>query len=239
LSFNNKVKGFDQNNNYGSMTLDNCTGYGNKSANYRITLQVDNGQTVDIKNCVSLNGVVDLGNFVLQNSNSWMNRFVVTDSDFMSVDTTGVRDPRKADGSLPDVNFMHLAAGSDLIDAGVDVGIPYSGSAPDLGAFEYGMPIPSDVKSGNEIPKSCILYQNYPNPFNPATTIEYSIPDNGFVSLKVYNILGNKVKTLVNGEKPAGRYKANFNKENLSSGLYIYQLSYSDKILFKKMLLIK
>ena len=239
LSFHNKAKGFDQNNNYGSMTLYNCTGYGNKSANYRITLQVDSGQTVDIKNCVSLNGVVDLGSFVVQGNNSWMNPFIVTDDDFISIDTTGVRDPRKADGSLPDVDFMHLSKGSDLIDAGVDVGIPYSGSAPDLGAFEYGMSIPAGVKNGNEIPKGIRLYQNYPNPFNPATRIEFSVSKETTVKLEILNILGQKIATLVEGTKPAGNYSVDFNSSNLSSGIYIYRLYSAGQIISKKMLLVK
>jgi len=62
----------------------------------------------------------------------------VTDADFISLDSTGIRGRRKADGSLPDIDFLKLAAGSDLIDAGINVGLPYSGSAPDLGYAEYG-----------------------------------------------------------------------------------------------------
>ena len=70
---------------------------------------------------------------------SWnISGLTVAASDFSSVDTTGVYGPRKADGSLPDVKFMHLSATSKLIDKGTDVGLPYTGAAPDLGAFEYG-----------------------------------------------------------------------------------------------------
>jgi hypothetical protein len=69
------------------------------------------------------------------------------------------------------------------------------------------------------------LYQNYPNPFNPSTTIKYQIPELSFVTLKIYDVLGNEIATLVNEEKPAGSYEINFNAANLSSGIYIYQLS--------------
>jgi hypothetical protein len=73
--------------------------------------------------------------------NSWdIPGLTVSASDFESIDTAaGIYAPRKADGSLPDVKFMHLSTGSGLIDKGVNVGLPYSGSAPDLGAFETGM----------------------------------------------------------------------------------------------------
>jgi hypothetical protein len=69
--------------------------------------------------------------------NTWDSSVTVTDADFASLDYTQLLLPRKADGSLPDITFGHLVAGSDLIDRGVNVGLPYSGSAPDLGAFEY------------------------------------------------------------------------------------------------------
>lgn len=81
-------------------------------------------------------------------------------------------------------------------------------------------------------PNSFVLKQNYPNPFNPATNITYSVPSEGFVSLKVYDVLGREVATLVNEVKNAGVYSANFNaasvSEKLSSGTYIYELKFKD-----------
>jgi hypothetical protein len=68
--------------------------------------------------------------------NSWDLPVTVSDDDFLSVTPTGVDGPRQPDGSLPELDFLRLAPGSDLIDAGVDVGLPFQGSAPDLGAFE-------------------------------------------------------------------------------------------------------
>ena len=70
--------------------------------------------------------------------NSWDSGVTVTDADFVNLDVSQLYAPRKADGSLPDITFGHLAPGSDLIDAGVDVGLPYSGSAPDIGPYETG-----------------------------------------------------------------------------------------------------
>ena len=73
-------------------------------------------------------------------------------------------------------------------------------------------------------PSAFSLSQNYPNPFNPSTTIDYQLPENSFVTLKLYDVLGNEVITLINEEKPAGTHKFNWNASNLSSGVYYYQL---------------
>ena len=83
------------------------------------------------------------------------------------------------------------------------------------------------------------LEQNYPNPFNPTTTIEYQIPEFSHVTVKVYDILGNDIVTLVNEEKPAGKYRLNFNGTELSSGIYFYRINAGNSSITKKMLLIK
>jgi len=88
-------------------------------------------------------------------------------------------------------------------------------------------------------PTEFVLNQNYPNPFNPTTTISFSIPSSGFTSLKVYDILGNEVATLLNEEKPAGSYEINFNASSLSSGTYFYKLQAGSFLETKKMILLK
>jgi len=94
-----------------------------------------------------------------------------------------------------------------------------------------------------EIPTNFVLGQNYPNPFNPTTVINYSIPKRSFVTLKIYDILGREVLTLVNEEKPAGNYKVTFNGVNLPSGVYFYRLSATGKannfVETKKLVLLK
>lgn len=89
------------------------------------------------------------------------------------------------------------------------------------------------------VPTQFALNQNYPNPFNPATTIEYSIPQNSFVSLKVYNVLGQEVASLVNQEQKASNYTVNFDASRLSSGIYFYKIQAGNFTLTKKMLLLK
>lgn len=83
------------------------------------------------------------------------------------------------------------------------------------------------------------LEQNYPNPFNPNTTINYFIPKNGYVTLKVYDLLGNEILVLVNEEKYPGNYKVEFNGINFSSGVYVYTISLNGITKSKKMILMK
>ena len=84
-----------------------------------------------------------------------------------------------------------------------------------------------------------LLSQNYPNPFNPATKIKYSIPQSSQVIIKVYDILGSLIETLVNEEKPAGTFELTWNASNLPSGVYFYQLKTGEFINIKKMILLK
>lgn len=94
-------------------------------------------------------------------------------------------------------------------------------------------------KIDNIIPNKISLEQNYPNPFNPTTTINYSIPNKEEVELSIFNILGQKMMTLVNGVQKAGNYTINFDGKNMASGLYFYRLSTSNQSLTKKMMLLK
>ncbi len=140
LAFYNKSKGFDQNNNKGSMTILNSTGVQNGGNDFSIPSVLAAGQTATVKNCLLVQGKINLGSFVIQEANSWNSGVNVSPDDFISLDTAGVSSNRRADGSLPDIPFARLAPGSDLIDAGVDVGLPFLGFKPDLGCFEYENP---------------------------------------------------------------------------------------------------
>jgi len=97
-----------------------------------------------------------------------------------------------------------------------------------------------DVKSEEMvIPNEFVMNQNYPNPFNPTTRITYQIPELSFVTLKVFDVLGNEIKTLVNEEKPVGYYEIKFDASSLASGIYIYQLHAGSFIETKKMILLR
>jgi hypothetical protein len=97
----------------------------------------------------------------------------------------------------------------------------------------------TDVDDDNLVIHDYKLEQNYPNPFNPTTNFEYRIADFGLVVLKVFDVLGNEIATLVNEEKSAGTYQVNFSAKELSSGIYFYQLTAGNFIETKKMILLK
>ena len=100
--------------------------------------------------------------------------------------------------------------------------------------------ISTDIEENVELfPDEFQLYQNYPNPFNPSTTIKYQIQDISFVTLKVYDVLGNEVAILINEEKLAGSYEVSFSATNLSSGIYFYKLQAGSFVETKKMILMK
>jgi len=156
----------------------------------------------------------------------------------------------------PNNNF-HLLQNAQAVDAGTNLVLPIvfedldnvarpQGSGFDIGCYEFtgASEVIEEI-----IPQSFQLFQNYPNPFNPSTTLSFVIGHSSLVSLKVYDILGREVATLVNEEKPAGEYEVEFsakggsasggNAINLSSGIYFYQLRAGSFTQTKSMVLIK
>ena len=95
------------------------------------------------------------------------------------------------------------------------------------------------TKNEKELPENFELYQNYPNPFNPTTTIKYSIPELSFVTLKIYDILGNEVATLINEEQSVGYYFVSVYASSMSSGIYFYQLKAGSYTQTKRMIILK
>ncbi len=161
----------------------------------------------------------------------------------------------------------HFAVDSDIIyrpevkafsfsDGNPDISSSGTSSIVNANQFIYNIPplsayhfvlsnSASNVIKENGSPQNFSLNQNYPNPFNPSTKIEFSIPELSFVSIKLYNLLGEEIKTLVNEEKEKGNYSINFSGEDLPSGVYFYKLevnsvsgsnNFSD---IKKMVLLK
>lgn len=139
IAVNNFANGFDQNSNRGIVTIYNCTAYNNLKNNYFFNSGSNPLNKLTIKNSSVLGGFGNASNPISIDitNNSWQNGIVTDSNDFESIDTTQLISARKADGSLPDVTFMRLKSGSDLIDKGIDVGLPFKGNAPDLGPFEF------------------------------------------------------------------------------------------------------
>jgi len=140
-----------------------------------------------------------------------------------------------------------LGAGGDII--------PNQLSATNIMGFDFPNPIEfaqwymDDYKlvridttvgvNDFSVPENFQLYQNYPNPFNPSTSIKFEISELSFVTLKVYDVLGNEVAILVNEEKPSGIYSAEFKATGMSSGIYFYKLQAGGFVSTKKMILTK
>jgi|WetSurMetagenome_2_1015567.scaffolds.fasta_scaffold149018_2 hypothetical protein len=108
------------------------------------------------------------------------------------------------------------------------------------GVFRYKSSLTSlDEESNMMVPSKLLLHQNHPNPFNPTTRISYELPVSGLVTLKVFDILGREITTLVNEEKSAGKYEVEFSSNNLSSGIYFYTLTSREYSRTKKMVLLR
>ena len=103
------------------------------------------------------------------------------------------------------------------------------------GTFKYS----NEIEVNINLPTEFLLEQNYPNPFNPVTVIKYQLPSKSSVTLKIFDILGKEVESLVDEEKDAGYYQTSFNASQLSSGIYFYTLQTGSNIVTKKMILLK
>jgi 1,4-alpha-glucan branching enzyme len=138
-------------------------------------------------------------------------------------------------GTLYTGRYRDVFAGdSILFDDSSEVTIPAWGYE----VYEIGSGL-TGVERGEELIKGYGLDQNYPNPFNPQTNFEFRTADFGFVTLKIYDVLGNEAAILVNEEKPAGKYQINFNAAGLSSGIYFYVINVNGYTAARKMILVK
>ncbi|MDD3080567.1 MAG: right-handed parallel beta-helix repeat-containing protein [Paludibacter sp.] len=181
VSVANPVKGFDQNNNSGIMTLYNCIGYMN-APNYGFSNS--SYGTLIVKNSASLSSMGS-NKFscksVTQSNNTWNTGFSCSASDFESLDYTQLQNERQSNGNLPEINLLHLVSTSNLIDKGVDVGYSFSGSAPDLGAFEYGLS--TAVKN--------IIENNYKIYYS--TALKSLVFDETVETIYIYNLSGRLI----------------------------------------------
>ncbi|QQS37301.1 MAG: T9SS type A sorting domain-containing protein [Ignavibacteriales bacterium] len=142
-----------------------------------------------------------------------------------------------APGDTQEVAYaIHVAQGNDNIDA-ID---RLKRNAKNIQYFyDHYSPQKSNTNFKPPLPEYYHLSQNYPNPFNPVTVIDYSLPVKGQVSLRVYDILGNEIKVIVNELQEAGDYRVQFNSDGLSSGVYFYSINSNEFLRTKKMMVIK
>ncbi|MCW3806350.1 right-handed parallel beta-helix repeat-containing protein [Plebeiibacterium marinum] len=223
VSFDNKSKGFDQNNNTGTMKFYNCTGYRNKGNNFSIPMELNVGNTAEVINCIAIDGKVSLGSFVDDQYNSW-NGFSFDNSDFVSLDTTGVSGPRNADGSLPDLDLFKLSSTSSFIDEGIDLGYAYYGDAPDLGAFEsdYNASGIFTKQKNQDIYNAVIIGHPVQSQLNLQTDVSVGLS----VDVRFVSITG-KVEKEVLVDLNSGVHVSAIDVSCLNSGLYIMTVSSS------------
>ncbi|MBF8247901.1 MAG: 5'-Nucleotidase domain protein [Bacteroidetes bacterium] len=144
---------------------------------------------------------------------------------------TYVEFPIKVQSALvPDSLLVMVASGLGSGQVGTEIIV-------DQLAFIGGSA--TSVPEGRNLPGAFLLSQNYPNPFNPETVIDYQLPVAGQVSLKVYDLLGREMATLVDTQLLAGRYKSTWNAAGAGSGIYFYQLRAGDFVQWKKLVLLK
>jgi hypothetical protein len=145
-------------------------------------------------------------------------------------DTTKA-DAKSQEALTPGIAYVRIEFGG---------GIPFEMAVDEIRLGTTYKDIATGVKLNNNVlPSKMTLSQNYPNPFNPTTKINYSVPQSSFVSLKVFNILGQEVATLFRGQQRAGNYTATFNASKLATGVYLYRLEIGGTSITKKLLLLK
>jgi|WetSurMetagenome_2_1015567.scaffolds.fasta_scaffold12684_2 hypothetical protein len=135
-------------------------------------------------------------------------------------------------------NANHLLVGT-VGQAGVDIVTTTNYQVHSGFWYQYYQEVVVSVEDEDILPIEYKLEQNYPNPFNPSTVIKFAVPEKSSVLIKIYDILGSEINTLVNEELDAGWYQKNFNGSGYASGLFIYRMQAGNYISTKKMLLVK
>lgn len=219
IAIGNVFDGFDHNSNRGNVELYNCGAYSNgRNINFSSS-NIANSLT--IKNTISFSGVSGGDSYNATTTNitnsNWQNGLLANASDFVSLDMALLTSPRKTDGSLPDIDFMKLVPNSDLIDKGVNVGLAFSGAAPDLGAFETVTLGLNHLTIENG-------FFNYPNPFSTETQVVFNLKQASKISVSVYNLLGKKVFDLNEKTYPTGKNTIILTRNKLASGNYLLVL---------------
>ncbi len=226
LAWANSRQGFNVNNNQTGVTLYHNTAYLNGVNNYRFNLP--NSAHI-LRNNVSLEGGVVMYSEIDQTFNSWNGILATSSADFITLNDGATTLPRGPSGRLPDSPFLQLSPSSPLIDAGLDIGLPYEGHAPDLGAYEASTSTLIAVEE--ESPqRSASVFSNHPNPFRDATTFTLSMQRADHVNLSVFNIIGQQVGTVADRVVSPGVHTFHWEVlgHRLPPGVYFARLQAAD-----------
>lgn len=192
IAYKNKNSGFHQNGAVAAIELYNNTAFQNGNegfwfGSYEKAHRLINN--ISFKNgsycCITASSLVAANTFLLNNKVN--SEFIVDDADFVSLDYAQLYNPRQSDGSLPEIEFLHLKSGSDLIDKGINVGLPYRGEAPDLGAFET---TPPDPAIANQHPIVSISFplnnSSFTSPASITVDASASDPDGAITKVELF-----------------------------------------------------
>lgn len=262
IAVRNKANGFYANHHLGGNDWFNNSAYNNGAYDFNMLNRPSRADDDNIdgpgydhvlKNNMAYaqfgNGTANISSTLnTQETNTWTLGIEVGTGDFLSVEMNQLTESRQEDGSLPDIDFLSPASGSNIIDSGVDLGFSYEGQAPDLGAIEFD-PITSVTSVVSDVSEGITLFPNCPNPFNQSTAIRYTLAKPGKITLSVYDLLGQKVHTLVGAkDQNQGEHLVQWDGQTASgeqcvSGVYFCRLVYLNdtgiKMLQKKMILLK
>lgn len=199
---------------------------------HRRTVQLEVEDIIPVE-LVSFNAIADVNNVIL----NWTTATEVNNQGFeverSASNENNWRTIGFSDGKGTTTEIQHYS----FIDKNLDAAsYSYRLKQVDFdGTFAYSPVVEVEVS----VPLEYALEQNYPNPFNPSTMISYSIPEAGFVSLKLYDVLGNEIKSLVNAQQEAGQYEFAFDASGFASGVYYYRLQSGEFTSTKKLMLMK
>jgi len=182
-------------------------------------------------------GILRRYNIIPGQNNSGLNatlRLYYDESEMNGLNESGFELFKSADGS--DDSWGGMGGTVNTTDNYVELTGVADFSHWTIGDVQSSLPV---EKETDYIPTDFVLHQNFPNPFNPSTTISFSIPSEGFVTLKVYDVIGREIKTLVNEKRAVGKYEIHFDASQFTSGIYFYKLKSGNYIQTKKMILLK
>lgn len=214
--------------------------YGN-SSRYAFIQSTPNGPSATFTFTLIKSGIYDVFEILPTTVNSANNALYKIISDGTTIDSFYLNQ-NQGSGNWKDIGRYFLRADVPTLIKVIDSGESTSGPVIRADAFKIALfqeTTAIDDENLVSVPDEFNLYQNYPNPFNPNTVIVYQLPVTGVVTLKVFDVLGNEVATLVNDYKPAGVYEVEFNANQLASGVYIYKISAGNFVQSRKMILLK
>ena len=224
VAWDHRAHGFDVNGNASGVTVYNNTAYLNRGVNFNFDDDpgIDEQAPYVLRNNASVASSVRMDATVVDEAyNTWETSVPSAQTnDFVSVDDTGADGPRQPDGSLPVLDFLRLADGSDLIDAGTDVGLSFAGGAPDLGAYETG----TSVSAEPGIDRRVSLELAGPNPVRDDTRLAVTLDASRVARVAVYDLRGRQLAVLANGPLPGGRSLLFFDAAQLAPGTYLVGL---------------